>query len=515
MAKRKIVNPDPIHSFSDDGLPIKNSFSMLEAWNLVKGNWKYRYRKPLELYPWQILSLWNAVEATCLRSNKELYTYVSRQSGKTVGIGQTVGVLITIPTITSFFHKENLNIPIFAPKKEQSRRVMREVMMYYDCGFLKDVLGIGLEIDSKDEKLFTNGVYIKTGTANTNAKPEGDTAHALFLEEVQDIDDIRIKKSCFPMTANTGGPRCLSGTATPERRGYFASRLKTLGYQHPDVVYANADYVKKFSPTFRRFINAELASGRLSKDSIEYRTQFMLEWVDFENRFVDEATMKTMRDDRLDVLREWDGPVSIGLDIAKRMDTSVATVVQPTNVGNRLNTINWEEFHGRYTLQAKQTVSLLKRYPSCTSLVIDTFGAGEGFTDILMEYMEEGGIDTSIIIRKPFNPVNKSQVYKNLKRVIDNRQLYYPGSDIMQRYKFEEQMLNLIVEWGGNNINPSAPKGLHDDYPDSLALACWGLKFYSMDVMEMFMQDDGDDSVDIWSGTGESGGDDDVSDWIT
>lgn len=484
MASTKITNSDPIHEYNDDtGLPLKNTFSMLEAYNLIYGTTAWGRRKGRKPYPHQLRFQWKVVEATCLKTNKEIFNLCSRQSGKTTSIGDATYNLAMLPSLTSFFYKEDLTVTIFAPKREQARKDMRQFTNLLDTGWAEENLGITKTVDSKDEVLLSNGVLVQTGSASINAKPEGITSNCLILEEAQDIDDIRIKKSCFPMTAHTGGPRVLSGTPTPERRGYFYHRLRELTTNHPDVIFAPYTEVIKYSLQYRNYIRRELKHKRLNKDSIEFQTQFELIWADSENRFIDEARLYALRNNKMKMVKSADTAVSIGIDVAKRMDTSVVSVVAPLYDINRV--YNWYELAGKYTNQARQVVDIFRNYPNRFSIVIDTFGAGDGFCDILEEEMSRAGMSTDAIVRKPMNPANKSAIYKNMKRLCDNLAIEYPGEETVERFKFEQEMLNLVVKWNGDKMLPEAPRGMHDDYTDSMALALYGLRFAALNAEDL------------------------------
>ena len=493
MNKFRIRNKNPIHDFNQESnLPLKHTFSMLEAYNLILMTTRYKYSRGVRLYPHQLTFAWDVIEAVCNKHSEEKHNLVTRQGGKTFSLGALAYILLCMASITSYYYKEGLTINAFSPTKRQANKVMNAFMYYYDCKFLTDMFGVNTIINNKNEKTFDNGVSFYAGTANMNAMPEGETCQLLMIDEAQDVPDIRITKSLQPMTAHTFGSTVYSGSPTPEHHGYWYRDLKRIGINHKDVTFAPFNVVIKYSPAYAHHIKRKIERGKLHPDSIEFRSQYMLEWVDFESRFIDELTMRSMR--RVGEMPSKASPntVSVGVDPAKTYDHAIVTVIEPT-MKNRNDIIAWFELRGKYPVQARQLCQILQRFPNFAALVIDTNGPGDGFCDILEEKMPGFDLSTDPIIRKPMNPENKSSLYKALRREMDNRNVTYPGGRSNERYKFEEEFDELILDWSGNKLNPHAPKGGHDDYPDSMTLALYGTHFIAFDIDDYYSSSEVDD----------------------
>jgi hypothetical protein len=82
----------------------------------------------------------------------------------------------------------------------------------------------------------------------------------------------------------------------------------------------------------------------------------------------------------------------------------------------------------------------------------------------------------------------KDVMYKNLKMQIQESLTTLPNLGTKQGEKFKQQMLDLQQEYKGNFLSVHHPKDasdvkeedLHDDYPDSWALAEWAFaKWYA------------------------------------
>jgi hypothetical protein len=87
-----------------------------------------------------------------------------------------------------------------------------------------------------------------------------------------------------------------------------------------------------------------------------------------------------------------------------------------------------------------------------------------------------------------FSATSKDILYKNLKVQISELLTTLPKLDTKQGEKFKQQVLDLQQEYKGNLLSVHHPKDasdvktedLHDDYPDSWALAEWAYaKWYA------------------------------------
>jgi hypothetical protein len=106
----------------------------------------------------------------------------------------------------------------------------------------------------------------------------------------------------------------------------------------------------------------------------------------------------------------------------------------------------------------------------------------------MFENNSEWSDEKSGLYRMKFSLITKDVIYKNLKIVIQELLTTLPNLSTKQGEKFKQQVLDLQQEYKGNLLSVHHPKDasdvktedLHDDYPDSWALAEWAFaKWYA------------------------------------
>ena len=93
----------------------------------------------------------------------------------------------------------------------------------------------------------------------------------------------------------------------------------------------------------------------------------------------------------------------------------------------------------------------------------------------------KANLDYEVIDFK-FTPENKSMVYKTLDREIKSGRAKIVGDELVQESseykKFLEQLYGLQKNYKGTRmIVANSSEKVHDDYPDSWAMAVWGCTF--------------------------------------
>lgn len=420
----------------------------------MKASTRYARKYPIELRPYQLKFIHDIVSSTLGGKGREIVGLFSRQSGKTESIASSAYILAATAHLTARF-ADGIRIGIFGPKKEQSDIAFERILNFFDDKFCQDVLGVTIVTRNATTLKLSNKSVIKSLTASKNATIEGETMDLVFIEEAQDVSDIRLQKSIFPMLSSTEGTRVLTGTPTPEGIGYFfyASTKKS---QH---VHINPWRIAAaYSTKYYNYVMRELKKHGPKSDW--FLTQYECEWLMATKKFTTMEKLHKCSSGRR-ILTTTD-PVFIGIDPAKLQDPTVIAVADVNK-----NIINFMELEGEdYNVQLTIFEAVINQYPN-SSVGIDTLGPGEVLYDMLCQKFP------GRVFRYPFATQQKSDMFKAFKSAVDNGVFKYFNDECPEKFRFEEQMIELDAKWNGPILVVRAPSGRnkHDDYPCATAIA--------------------------------------------
>jgi len=148
--------------------------------------------------------------------------------------------------------------------------------------------------------------------------------------------------------------------------------------------------------------------------------------------------------------------------------------------------LNWLELHGdRWEEQYGRIVEFAENY-SVQQVVVDVQGVGDAVADRLARLMPYAEITPC-----GSNTGEQARRWKHLQELIQRGRVMWPGSAKARRnrtwQRFAQQMTNLEKVFTGQHMVAAAPGGdqSHDDYADSLALACYSTKNMQMPWVEV------------------------------
>lgn len=432
-------------------------------------------------------------------------TFISqrtRQSGKTTEVAR-----ITTPFLIYFYFPmlETLGLPFpqffnigfFAPQEQQAKT---------DFDVLKDTLrtmerkGFKLHF----EEFSANTIKIARGkypprmvyafTASPTSHPESKTLNLIFLEEAQDLIDIQVDKAIIPMGASTNATEVWIGVA-----GYQKCRFWDLRETLPEknkVIVTYKDVLKEhkrryaetkdpFYLNYRKHIEKRIRE--IGEESDEFKTQYLMEWMLEKGQFITyENIMKLEADyvikDRYPKYLKVYG----GIDWGKMHDSTVFTILDGAG-----KLIGWHAWQGDdYSSQIEEIVLLMKsKYLALENVYCDATGNQDMGVDSLRKSVRDAGLKCRVMPWK-FAIQNKDFMYKNLHRlmhdkimegeIIEESFLRFPtrksmtGMSILHKERFIKQFCDLQKDIKNNMWHCDHPEGpnYHDDYCDSLALAC-------------------------------------------
>ncbi len=425
------------------------------------------------LYPYNRKLTNRIIEAVLRSEGDEILALQARQSGKTEAV---INAIITL----SIFFVSVLNMRfecgLFAPAKSQAIQVTR-ARMRVRMGAIEEFINtIGLTTMLGDGR--TTGLYvihdlqngleaqITSLSADKTANIKGETLNLIILEQVEDVNDSKMKSDIFPMGAAVGGTRVLSGTSTLEiRNEYFYDRITMAA--PGEAIIIDCIEASKYNLKYRAFIEKE--KTRLGENSLEFRAQYYLEWGTTMIHFIEDRQLFLSLSKDIEPV---EGLVKVaGWDPARMNDYSVVTIME--GVEDSYITDWWYSQGTNLEEQVYVVIDWLQE-KDVSILAVDAIGLGIGVCDML-----ENNLPNSIqLLRVDMNAKQQDEMFKVLDREIKTERFHYPKAQSRARDLFLQQMLRLQKKFSGRYLLTEAPKGKgsHDDFADSTALALWALK---------------------------------------
>ncbi len=221
----------------------------------------------------------------------------------------------------------------------------------------------------------------------------------------------------------------------------------------------------------------------IGEESDEFKTQYALEWMLERGQFITYEQIMNLEKEyevRVEKIKRIVG----GIDWGKMHDSTVFTVVDEDGY-----IVAWYEWQGDdYASQIKDICLLItKEYQYIDVLHCDSSGTQDQIVDVLRAELYGKGLRTRVVGLN-FSTY-KSDIYKNLARLmLDRRQegqiiekafIKMPKKQSKEKIKFVRQFIDLqkeIKPTGKWDCHHPDGKDFHDDFCDSQALCCWGLK---------------------------------------
>jgi len=438
------------------------------------------------------------IESVIINDGEEITALASRQSGKTETVSDTLSTLMVIlPLLAKLYpdllgkFKDGLWVGMFAPTESQAETLFSRTVTRLTSERAQEVLG-DPEIDdsaarvggvTKMIKLKRSGSTLTMMTANPRAKIESKSFHVIVIDECQEADDFVVSKSISPMLAYYAGTMIKTGTPTTSKNNFYraiqlnkrratgrAARQNHYQWDWRDVAKVNDNY--------RKFIKKEML--RIGEDSDEFQMSYCCKWLLERGMFVTQTLMDELGDSTQELVKAWHKtPVVVGIDPARKMDSTIVTVVwvdwdRPDEFGyfdHRV--LNWLEIQGDdWEEQYFQIVNFLSNY-DVLAVGVDANGVGDAVAQRLKVLMPRAEV-----ISLTSSPSEQSKRFKHLQALMQRRMLSYPANYKTKRLRvwkrFVQQMTDAEVQYKGPNFMVAAPDEAyaHDDFVDSLAIAC-------------------------------------------
>jgi len=450
------------------------------------------------LHPYQLPLARRIMESVIINDGEEVTALAARQSGKSETIANTVATLmVLLPRLAQMYpdllgqFKDGIWIGMFAPVEGQVETLFGRTVNRLTSERAQEILG-DPEIDdslgkvpgiTRQIKLKKSGSSLMMMTANPRAKIESKSFHLIVIDECQGADDFIVSKSISPMLAYYSGTMVKTGTPTNVKNNFYRSiqlnkrRQTSRGKRQNHFQWDWRD-VSKVNPKYDKFVRKEML--RIGEDSDEFQMSYNCKWMLEKGMFVTSTVMDELGDTSQEVVRAWHRtPVVVGIDPARKMDSTVVTVVwvdwdRPDEFGYYDHRVlNWLEIQGDdWEDQYFQIVNFLANY-NVLIVGVDANGVGDAVAQRLKLLLPRAEV-----VPLSSSQSEQSKRWKHLKALIDRRMIGFPAHAKTRRlrtYKrFYQQMTDLETKFQGPNFTAQAPDEAHahDDFADSLAIAC-------------------------------------------
>ena len=451
-----------------------------------------------ELHPYQKPLARRIIESVIINDGEEVTALAARQSGKSETIANTVATLmVLLPRLAKMYpdllgkFSDGIWVGMFAPIQAQAETLFARTVSRLTSERALEVLG-DPEIDdimakspgvTRNIKLKNSGSSLMMMTANPRAKIESKSFHLMVIDECQEADDFIVSKSIAPMGAYYNATMVKTGTPTTHKNNFYRSiqlnkRRQTNRTSKQNHFQWDWKDVAKFNTNYEKFIKKELL--RVGEAADEFQLSYNCKWLLERGMFVTSSIMDDLGDTSQELVKSWHrSPVVVGIDPARKMDSTVITVVwvdwdRPDEFGYYDHRVlNWLEIQGDdWEEQYFQIVNFLGNY-DVMAVAVDANGVGDAVAQrlkLLLPRAEVMSVTSS--------PTEQSKRWKHLQALIQRQLISWPAHAKTRRLRmwkrFYQQMSDAEVQYKGPNFLVAAPDEAHahDDFVDSLALAC-------------------------------------------
>ena len=449
------------------------------------------------LHPYQMPLARRIIESVLINDGEEITALAARQSGKSETIANTVATLmVLLPRLAKMYpdllgkFKNGIMIGMFAPVEGQVETLFGRTVNRLTSERATEILGdpeiddnLGRVSGVKRKIILKNsGSSLTMMTANPRAKIESESFHLIVIDECQEADDFVVSKSISPMLAYYSGTMVKTGTPTTSKNNFYRSinlnrRRQTSRGRRQNHFEWDWKEVAKVNTNYGKYIKKEML--RIGEDSDEFQMSYNCKWLLERGMFVTSTIMDELGDTSAEIVHAWHRtPVVVGVDPARKLDSTVVTVVwvdwdRPDEFGyfdHRI--LNWMEIQGDdWEDQYFQIVQFLSNY-DVLAVGVDANGVGDAVAQRLKLLLPRSEVH-SIGSSQP----EQSKRWKHLKALIDRRMISWPAHAHTRRLskwrRFYQQMTDLETKFTGPNFLAAAPDEAHahDDFADSLAIA--------------------------------------------
>jgi hypothetical protein len=465
----------------------------------------------VEMFPYQAALGRRIIESVISGDGATITGELSRQSGKTEVVANVAAsLMILLPRLAEMFpefeplqkFRTGVMVGCFAPVEQQVEtlfgRVVDRLTSERALEMLEDPeIDDSVRAGSRKVRLRKCQSFCAMQTANPRAKIESKSYHIIFVDESQSVDEYVLNKSITPMGAFYLATMVMTGTPDIVKGVFYKTiqhnrRMELRRGGKKNHFRFDWHYCARFNKNYAAYIRGE--ASRIGEDSDEFRLNYRLEWLLERGMLITETRMDELGDPTMPIVQAyWRSPLVAGIDFARRMDSTVVTIVwvdwdRPDELGlydHRI--LNWLEMHGEeWEDQYFRIVDFLSNY-SVVAMGVDAQGVGDVAADRLKRLLPRIQVEPlSSQIQ------DQSARWKHLQQLLQRGLMSWPAHPRAKKTKnwrrFRQQMVDVEKSYKGAHLVVAAPNeaGVHDDYVDSLS--CATIMSQVMMVPEVEMQ---------------------------
>lgn len=447
-------------------------------------------------YPYQEPFARRLFESLIIGDGALLTALFCRQSGKSETVANCVATaMIMFPRLAKAYPKlmgkfdEGLWVGAFAPVDEQADTLYGRIVTRLTSDRAQQVMSdpeINEKITAKGRVLkLSCGSEVRKTTAHPRASIEGRTYHLILIDECQGAERIVVNKSILPMATKTKGTKVFTGTPSYTKNVFYNTiqqnkrNLTKRGITRQNHFEADWIEVGKYNPEYKEA--AQLEMLRMGEDSDEFRMSYRIQWLLEKGMFITGARLEELGDNSMRSLirNYYRTPIVVGIDCGRKQDRTIATAVfvdwdHPDQFGYfHHRVLNWLDLEGMdWEEQYFRIMDFLRQY-KVWKVGVDTNGLGDVVISRLRRLMPD--ID---FIDLGSSKGEQSVRWKYLRALLDRGCISWPAAPEVRQTKvwrrFRQEMEDLEIDFTGPYVTGHAPKlaDAHDDYPDSLSMAC-------------------------------------------
>ena len=426
---------------------------------------------------------------------------ISRQAGKTTGVGETVSF---VETFFPQIFKRPIRVGIFAKQLDQAKlsykivrrglRKAKSLMM-----ITPDQEKFIAEEENARQIVLPDGSFVVVAPISAISQIEGLALDLIIIDEGQIADDEIVDHSIRPMGKTTNAPIIWIGKAGTQICHFYrmGQRGKVKKIYFPEVSAQRKELYER-SKDARHLIYEQSVKSDIieyGEDSDYIQREYFGAWQIGTGQFTTAEELDGLYDNNRGIAYNYSntsdkrtaiGEVFAGVDTAKHPDSTVVTFIRENKQRRIKELIAWLELRGEnYQDQFDIIMDSFSRYKP-VALAIDSTGQGDFMPD-LFEKNSQWQDEHSGLYRVKFSAVSKDALYKNLLNTIKESLTRLPKIDKRYGERFRMQMLDLQKEYKGQLLSvkhPDSPNA-HDDYPDSWALAEWAYAKWNENKLEI------------------------------
>jgi len=386
-----------------------------------------------------------------LRSpHKNKIIVCGRRSGKT----QMIAGEIIRGGVLGKYKKQIVIAPIF----KQTLIVYNKILeLMHNGGVYDDILSVTRH--PYPRITFKNNNFVDFGSADNPDSLRGEAYDRVFKDESAFIKE-GAEAAIKPLTYDTGAP--VWEATTPWGKGEVWERWRRgqkgdpdygcFHYNYKDNVYLAEEGVKEIEKDIKEW----------GEDSVYVQCEIFGNFVEDRDVYFKQELIESCIDEYGMGFAHPKSEYFLGVDFARLGEDECVFIVVERNMKGSIFINFIDSLKGKKLTESVGVVKVLNDKYHFSRIFLDETGLGAGPTDMLKE--EFGNVVEGIT----FTTKSKMDMYSNLKKMMQQSKLRIPNHK-----KLIFQLLDLRYEtMSSGQLKLHHSERGHDDYPDSLALAC-------------------------------------------